>query len=186
PTHRDEISLQQVANLERTPGAARSDQAHDAMASLLVPLAAGEQGAKHHLAQLRVGREHAPEPGAVELDHLGRLDGHTRTYRRLAGEGRDVADERSPVGLRDVDVLAGLAVDELDQPVLKRVEGRVAYRVLVENLAGGERAPRTPLGQPAELGLRQPGEQDVVVEVRESLGANYLGGGHRPEAIGIK
>ena len=53
----------------------------------------------------------------------------------------DVADERAAVGLRDVDVLAGLAVDELDEPALDHVERRVAHGVLVEHLAGLERAP---------------------------------------------
>ena len=85
-----------------------------AVALVLVPRAPGQQRAEDVLAELRPARDHVAQPGAVELDHVGRLDGDAGADRRLAGEGGDVADERARVGLRDVDVLAGLAVDELD------------------------------------------------------------------------
>ena len=74
------------------------------------------------------------QPGPVEHDHVGRLDRDAGADRRLAGEHRDVADERAAVGLRDVDVLAGLAVDELDQPASR--SRRTARR--------GRRARRAP------------------------------------------
>ena len=167
PAHRQQVALEQVAHLERPARAARGDQAHDAVPLGLVPRAPCQQRAEDVLAELRPARDHVAQPGAVELDHVRRLDGHAGADRRLAGEDGDVADERAAVGLRDVDVLAGLAVDELDEPALDDVERRVAHGVLVEHLAGLERAPLAALGQPGQLGVGEPREEDLVAEVGE-------------------
>ena len=72
--------------------------------------------------------------------------GSTATQALIVGSPVKIA--MSPmnvpaVGLRDVDVLARLAVDELDPAALDHVERRVAHGVLVEHLAGLEGlAPR--------------------------------------------
>ena len=139
----------------------------------LVPRAPREQRAEDVLAELGPARDHLAQPGAVELDHVRRLDGHAGADRRLARERGDVADERAAVGLRDVDVLAGLAVDELDEPALDHEERRVADGVLVEHLAGLERAPLAALGEPRELRVREPREENLVVEVRERAAAPH-------------
>ena len=173
PAHRQQVALEQVAHLERSPGAARGDQTHDAVSLGLVPRAPRHQRAEHELAELRPARDHLAQPGPVVLDHVRRLDGDAGADRRLSGEHGDVADERAAVGLRDVHVLAGLAVDELDQPALDDVERRVADGVLVEHLAGLERPPLTALGQPRELGLGEPREEDLVAEIGERLAADY-------------
>ena len=178
PAHRQKVALEQVAHLERPARAARGDQPHDAVSLGLVPGAPRQQRAEDQLAELRPAREHVAQPGAVELDHVRRLDCHAGADRRLAREGRDVADERAAVGLRDVDVLAGLAVDELDESLLDDVERRVAHGVLVEHLAGLERAALAALGQPGQLGVREAREEDFVREVGEALATDYLGRCH--------
>jgi two-component system NarL family sensor kinase len=178
PAHREEVALEQVSHLERSPGAARSDEAHDAVPLGLVPRAPGHQRAEDQLAELRPARDHVAQRGPVELDHVGRLDGDARAHRRLAGEDRDVADERAAVGLRDVDVLAGLAVDELDQPAIDDEEWRVADGVLVEHLTGLEGAPLAVFGEPGDLAVREPREEDLVREIGKLLAANNLSRGH--------
>ena len=179
PAHRQQVALEQVAHLERAPGAARGDQAHHAVALGLVPRAPRQQRAEDVLAELGPARDHVAQPGAVERDHLRRLDRHAGADRRLAGEHGDVADERAAVGLGDVDVLAGLAVDELDQPALDHVERRVADGVLVEHLAGLERPALAALGEPRQLAVGEPREQHLVVEVGEPLAAHHLRRRHR-------
>ncbi len=133
---------------------------------------------EHVLAELRPARDHVAQSRPVELDHVRRLDGDAGADRRLSGERGDVADERAAVCLRDIDVLAGLAVDELDEPALDDVERRIADGVLVEHLAGLERAPLPALGQPRELGVGEPREEDLVAEIGERLTANDLGRCH--------
>ena len=91
----------------------------------------------------------------------------------LARERGNVADERAAVGLRDVDVLAGLAVDELDEPALDHVERRVPDGVLVEHLAGLERAPRAALPEPGHLPLGDAREENFIGQVGEARAANY-------------
>ena len=174
PAHRQQVALEQVADLEGPPRPARGDQPHDAVALGLVPGSARQQRAEDVLAELRPARDHLPQPGAVEHDHVRRLDGHAGADRRLAGEHGDVADEGAAVGLRDVDVLAGLAVDELDEPSLDDVERRVADGVLVEDLAGLERAPLAALAEPRELAVGEPREEHLVGEVGEPLAAHHL------------
>src|SRR5579862_4601391 len=93
---------------------------------------------------------HLPERSPVELDHVRLLDGDARADRRLTRERRDVTDERAAVGLGDMDFLAGLAVDELDQPSLDHEERRVAHSVLVEHFAGLERPALAALPEPRE------------------------------------
>ena len=145
--------LEQVADVERAPRAARGDQAHDAVALGLVPRPPRQQRAEDVLAELGPAREHVAQAALVEGDHLGHLDRDARADRRFPGERRDVADERAAVGLRDVDVLARLAVDELDAALVDDVERRVADGVLVEHLAGLEGAPLAALGEPRQLGV---------------------------------
>ena len=152
----------------------------------LVPGAPREQRAEDVLAELRPARDQLAQPGAVEHDHVRRLDRDARADRRLAGEHRDVADERAAVGLRDVDVLAGLAVDELDEAALDHVEGRVADGVLVEHLAGLERAPLAALGEPLQLGVREPREQDLVARGRETARSEPPRWQPRTEATGAQ
>ena len=164
-------SRSRTSNARREPRG--GDQPHDPVPLGLVPRAPRQQRAEDVLAELGPARHHVAQPGAVELDHVRRLDGHAGADRRLAGERGDVADERAAVGLGDVDVLAGLAVDELDQPALDHVERRVADGVLVEHLAGLERAPLAALGEPGELGVREAREEDLVAEVGEVLAANH-------------
>ena len=89
------------------------------------------------LGHLRPRGEHRPQLAALEDDHVGRLVGDALGDRRLAGEGRDVAEERAGVGLGDPDVLAGLAVEQPDAAALDDEERRVA-------LAPARRASRPP------------------------------------------
>ena len=108
--------------------------------------------------------------------------GSTATQALIVGS--PVKTAMSPMNVRlsasrDVDVLAGLAVDELDEPALDHVERRVADGVLVEHLAGLERAPLALLGEPRQLAVREPREQHLVVEVGEPLAAHHL---RRPSA----
>ena len=171
PVHRQQVALEQVPHLERAPGVARGDQAHHAVALRLVPRASCQQRAEDVLAELGPARDHVAQGGAVERDHVRRLDRHAGAERRLAGEHGDVADERAAVGLRDIDVLAGLAVDELDQAVLDHVERRVADGVLVEDLAGLEGPVLAALGEPRQLAVGEPREDHLVIEVGEPLTA---------------
>ena len=136
------------------------------------------QRPEDELAELRPARDHVAQRGPVEHDHVGGLDGDAGADRRLAGEHGDVADERAAVGLRDVDVLAGLAVDELDKPALDDVERRIADGVLVEHLPGQERAPLAALAEPRQLGVREAREEDLVGEVGKRLAPDHLGRGH--------
>ena len=79
---------------------------------------------------------------------------------------------------RDVNVLAGLAIDQLDQTALDHVERRVAIGVLVEHVAGLEAAPHALLGEPLQLGIREPRKEHLVAEVRKSLTADHLSRSH--------
>ncbi len=180
---RDEVALQQVAHLEGAARAALGDEAQHAVPRALVPGAAGQEAAQHQLAHLRRRGQHRPQARPVEGDRLRRLGGHALRHRGLAREGRDVADERPGVGLRDPDLLARLVVDEVDPAALDDEERRVAQPLLVEDLARGERAPLALLGEPGHLVLRQAGVEDLVGEVRERLGLDP-GGRHRSNASG--
>ncbi len=182
PADRQQVPLEQVPDLERAAGAAGGDEPHDAVPLRLVPRAAGEQRAEDVLAELGPARDHVAQAGPVELDHVRRLRGDARADRRLAGERGDVADERPAVGLGDVDVLARLAVDELDETALEDEERRVAHRVLVEHLAGLERAARAALGEPRQLGIGEAREQHLVGKIGEALAAHHARRGHPAEA----
>src|SRR3954447_5712321 len=154
------------------------------MALGLVPRAAGEQRAEDVLAELRPAGHHVAQLGTVERERVRRLDRHAGADRRLAGERRDITDERARVGLGDRDVLAGLAVDELDPAAFDHVERRVADGMLVEDVAGREALARPALRQPFELAAGEPWEQHLVAEIREALAAQNLRGRHDDEATG--
>ncbi|HET7446191.1 MAG TPA: hypothetical protein VFJ57_16200 [Solirubrobacterales bacterium] len=147
------------------------------MAFGFVPGAPRQQRFEDVLAELGPELDHVAQPLAVEGDHPGRLDRDAGADRRLAGEDRDVADEGAAVGLGDVDVLARLAVDELDQALLEDEERGVAHRVLVKHLAGLERLLDAALAKPVELPFREPWVDDPVGEVGEGLAADYSGRG---------
>ena len=180
--HRQQVALEQVADLERAAGLAPGDDPHHAVALALVPGTPDEQCAEDVLAELGPARDHLPQRGPVELDHVRLLDGDARADRRLARERRDVADERAAVGLGDMDFLAGLAVDELDQPALDHEERRVAHGVLVEHLAGLERPPLAALPEPRELRIGQPRKELLVVERRVARAPKDLDRRHLNEA----
>ena len=180
---RDEVALQQVADVEGAARAALGDEVHHPVSRSLVPGTAGQETAQHQLAHLRRCRQHGAQAGPIEGDRLRRLGRHALRHRGLAREGRDVADERPGVGLRDPDLLARLVVDEVDPAALDDEEGRVAQTLLVEDLARGERAPLALLGEPGQLVLRQPGVEDLVGEIRERVGLD-AGGRHRSHASG--
>jgi len=169
----------------RAPRPALRDQAGDAIAVALVPLAAGEHRGQHHVRELGPRGEHRPERRPLERDDLSRLLGHALRDRRLAGERRDVAEERAGVGLRDPDVLAGLAVEQPHAAALDHQERRVAPALLIERLAGGERSELAELRELGELRLGQPRVQPLVVEVRETLGAELLRGGFERHARSV-
>ena len=124
------------------------------------------------LAELRPARDHGAQSRAVERDHVRRLDRDAGADRRLTRERGDVADERVAVCLRDHHVLAGLAVDELDEPALDHVERCIPDGMLVEHVTGLEGAPLPALGEPGELGIGEPREEELVAEVGEPLAAN--------------
>ena len=166
----DEVALQQVAHLEGAPRAPLGDQAQDAVPGALVPGAAREQAPEHQLPHVRRGRQERAQAGAVEDDRLGGLRGHALGHRRLAREGRDVADEGPGVGLRDPDLLAGLVVDEVDAAALDDEEGRVALALRVEDLARGERSALPLGGEHGHLVLGQARVEHLVGEIREALG----------------
>ena len=104
------------------------------------------------LGHLGPGREHRPQLRALERDHVGRLVGDALGDRRLAGERRDVAEERAGVGFGDPHVLARLAVEQ-------RARGRARRRGTARRARPARRAsprPRTSaaspvLGQPLDL-----------------------------------
>ena len=50
--------------------------------------------------------------------------------------------------------------------------------MLVEHLAGLEGVPLAALGEPRELGVREPREEHLVVQVGKALAANHLRGRH--------
>ena len=114
--------------------------------------------------------------------------GSTATQALIVGS--PVKAAMSPMNVRAsasaiVDVLAGLAVDELDAPALDHVERRVADR----RARTGRRRARSSCAsprsrQPLELAVGQPGEQHLVVEIREALAAHDLRGRHAHEATG--
>jgi hypothetical protein len=136
-----------------------------------VPGAAGQQGGEDVFAELGPAGEHVAQAGAVEGDRLGRLDRDAGADRRLPGEGGDVADEGAAVGLGDVDLLARLAVDELDPAALDHEERRLPDRVLVEHLPDLEPLALAALAQPLQLGVGEAREEDLVGEVGERLAA---------------
>ena len=186
PAHGQQVALEQVAHLERPTGAARGDQPHHAVPLRHMPRAAREQRSEDVLAELRPAREHVAQALAIECDHVRLLDGHARADRGLSGERGNVADERAAVGLRDVHVLAGLAIDELDEPALDHVERRVSDGVLVEHVTRLERAPLAALGQPRQLRVGEPGEEDLVGEVRKPLAADHPVSSPHAERIGTR
>ncbi len=180
--HRQQVPLEQIAHLECPAGASRRDDPHHAVPLGLVPGASRQQRLEDVLAELGPARDHLAQRGPVELDHVGRLDGHARADRRLARERGDIADERAAVRLRDVDVLARLAIDELDESALDHEERRVADRVLVQHLAGRHGAPPAPLAQPLELRVGETREELLVVQIWKAPGPNHLDRRHRNEA----
>jgi hypothetical protein len=159
---------------EGAAGATRRDQAHHPVPLLFVPGAPGQQGGEDVFAELGPAGDHVAQPGAVEGDRLGWLDRDGGADRRLAREGGDVADEGAAVGLGDVDVLARLAVDELDPATLDDEERRVGDRVLVEHLAHLEPLALAALAQPLQLGVGEARKHDLVGEVGERLAAQYF------------
>ena len=176
PADRDEVALEQVAHLEGATRAARRDEPQHAVPVALVPLPARHHRAQDELRELRPGGEHGPQRRPVERDHVGRLVGDALGDGRLAREGGDVPEERPRVGLGHPDVLARLAIEHPDPAPLDDQERGVALRLLVERLAGRERPAGAELRQPLELLRGHPGVHQLVVEVREALGAD-LGGG---------
>jgi cation transport regulator ChaB len=70
-------------------------------------------------------------------------------------------------------------VEEVDPPALDHEEGAVAHALLVEHVAGLERAALAALGQPLQLVLGEAGVEGLVGEVREGLGLD-AGRRHRP------
>ena len=115
--------------------------------------------------------------------------GSTATHALSVGSPVNIAMSPRyvpPSACRDHDVLAGLAIDELDEAAHEHVEGRLAHRVLVEHLAGLERPPLAALGEPLELRVREPREHDLVVEVGKPLAPNDLGGSHATEATPLQ
>jgi hypothetical protein len=177
PAHRHEIALEQVAHLEGAARPARGDQPQHAVPVRLVPLPPRHHRAQHHLGELRPRGEHPPQLRARECDHVGRLVGHALGDRGLAGERGDVAQERPGVRLGDPDVLARLAVQQPHAAALDHQERGVAAALLVERLAGRERAARPELGEPLELLRGEPREHHLVAEVGERLGADQGGRG---------
>jgi hypothetical protein len=173
PAHRQQVALDQVAHFEGAAGRPRRDQPHHPVPRLFVPGAAGQQGGEDVFAELGPAGDHVAQAGAVERDRLGWLDRDAGADRRLPGEGGDVADEGAAVGLGNVDVLARLAVDELDPAALDHEERRLADPVLVEHLARLEPAALAPLAQPLQLGVGEAREEDLIAEVRERLTAQH-------------
>jgi len=82
-----------------------------------VPGATREHAGEHDLAELRRGRQHRAQLRAVEGDHLALLRRDALGRRRLAREGRDVAEEGAGLGLGDPHLLAGLVDQEVDAPI---------------------------------------------------------------------
>jgi hypothetical protein len=131
------------------------------------------------LPELGPAGEHLLQLGPVELDHVRRFDGYASADCGLTREHRDVTDERATVRLGDVDVLAWLAIYELNEPPLDDEERRVADGVLVENLTGRHRPASTPLAQPRQLGVGQAREIHLISKVRELFTADHLCRRHR-------
>src|SRR5437588_9625727 len=71
-------------------------------------------------------------------------------------------------------ILAGLSIDELDQPALDHIERRIPLGMLIEHLPRLEAPPRPSLGQPLELAVRKPREQNLISQVGEPLASNHL------------
>ena len=161
------------------------------MALGLVPVPPCQQRAEDVLAELGPARHHVAQPRAVERDHVRRLDGHAGADRRLTGERGDVADERVAVRLRDDHVLAGLAVDELDEPALDHVERCIPDGVLVKHFTGLERARarRARRARPAShqraagRGARRRGPGNRSLRTTRVVATR---GGYRERAPGLR
>src|SRR5581483_12350175 len=94
--------------------------------------------------------DHVAQPITVKRDYLGRLHRHAGADRWLPCKRGDIADVRAAVRVRDVHVLAGLSIDELDQTTDDHIERRIALGMLVEHLPRLEAESLTALGQPLE------------------------------------
>jgi hypothetical protein len=135
PADRVEVAFEQVAHFEGPARALRRDQSQHSVAFFFVPGAPRLQRAEDLFAELGPAGDQLAQQLTLEDERFGLLGGDGGADRRLAGEGGDVAD----VGARgrggDVDVLARLAVDELDPPGQQDEERRLADGVLVEDVA---------------------------------------------------
>ena len=137
--HRQQVALEQIAHLEGAPRSAWRDQPHHAVPLGLVPCAPRQQRARRCARRTRASAR--PSSRSSARSNSMTSVGSTATQALIVGSpvnDGDVADEGAAVGLGDVDVLAGLAIDELDEPALDHEERRVADGVLVEDLTGRE------------------------------------------------
>ena len=183
PAHRQQVPLEQVADLEGATRAARRDQAQHAH---LVPLEPGpprRHRLQDELAELGQLGQHRAQLGPLERDHAGRLDGDPGRDRRLAGEHGDVPDERAAVHPREPHVFLQAAVDDVDNAVLDDEERRIADALLEQQLVRLEGPPLPALGQLLDLGVRQPREQDRIAELGEELGLDAFPRHPTPAAV---
>ena len=187
PVDREEVAFEQVAHFEGAARALRRDQPQHPVALFFVPGAPRLQRAEDLFAELGPAGDHLAQLLPLEDERFGLLGGDRGADRRLAGEGGDVADVGARRGGGDVDVLARLAVDELDPPAQQDEERRVADGVLVEDVALLEGAAFATLLlhhllQPLELALGEAGVDDLIIEIWKRFETDDTDFLHRPKA----
>ncbi len=149
-------------------------------------VSAVEEGREDEVADLTVFGDEALEVVVRHDHHLGVFSDEAGGDGRLAGEHRDVAEERSCRGTADEHVAIDLPIEELDGAFLQDVEVGLEIAMLEEELAFLE---LPALGEAADLVELSVGEariEPAVFERRQLSGPICLVGIERPAVLLVR